>query len=548
MEVNCINKIELSKFPFKKIRPKQKQIINVMNENWDKYKFFICEIGTGLGKSGIAINICNSHKNGFIITSTKQLQDQYTKDFSKSQSLVSIKGRKNYKCSLNEGLNCETGYCAIKPKQLIKCKQQNLCTYYNLRNKAMKSQIMLTSYQYFLRSVDCGKWMKPRNVLIFDECHLLENQIIQWAEIKLSPRDLIKKYNIINNCDMEDFIQISIPPQLSGYKENERWLKCIYKLVFVRRTEKFNEIKSILGINENDPDKLNDEQLDNIFETHKDYYELDKLYKKLDVFLTNMKINNWIIEPWEDGLQLIPITVIDLFNKYIKSMAVDKIVFMSATILDLSKFRQTFGLSKDETFLIKAESEFDPNKSPIYYKPVCKMNYNEINNNLDKITFAVNEILNNHPNEKGIIHTGNTTISKYLKDNINSDRLLVRYDNIINNDIIYEHNNSNKPTVLVSSSLSEGVDLKDDLSRFQIIIKMPWKSLTDKRIKEKIKTDNDWYTVDMFKTLIQQCGRSTRNKDDHSITYILDSSFKWWVLSNKRKGWFTSQFLQRIKW
>ena len=61
--------------------------------------------------------------------------------------------------------------------------------------------------------------------------------------------------------------------------------------------------------------------------------------------------------------------------------------------------------------------------------------------------------------------------------------------------------------------MAEGVDLKDDLSRFQIVIKMPFDSLADPRIKKLTEMNSNWYSCEMMKKFIQQCGRSTRNKD-----------------------------------
>ena len=48
-----------------------------------------------------------------------------------------------------------------------------------------------------------------------------------------------------------------------------------------------------------------------------------------------------------------------------------------------------------------------------------------------------------------------------------------------------EHLVSKDPTILVSPSLMEGIDLVDDLSRFQIIVKVPYASLGDKHVKKK---------------------------------------------------------------
>lgn len=323
----------------------------------------------------------------------------------------------------------------------------------------------------------------------------------------------------------------------------------ILKLVEARRIDKFEEVKLLLGDavgDLNDMDSLTDEQLDLISGEHKEYYELDKFYHKLKVFLQS-DMDKWLIDPIKGGLILTPLEITDIFKNMINKMATDKIIFMSATILDIEGFINILGLSKDDVHVIRADSNFNPEKSPIIFEPTCKMNYQSLQNkeNLEKIKNKVIEILNKHQNEKGIIHTGNQTISRYIMDNIFDERLLVRLDDITNMDIIKQHQNSKEPTVLVSSSLSEGVDLKGDLSRFQIIIKLPFLSLADQRVKIKSQ-QNDWYLCQMFRKFVQQCGRSTRNEEDYSVTYVLDSTFKYWYSKVKGKKWFSKKFMQRI--
>jgi Rad3-related DNA helicase len=70
-----------------------------------------------------------------------------------------------------------------------------------------------------------------------------------------------------------------------------------------------------------------------------------------------------------------------------------------------------------------------------------------------------------------------------------------------------------------------GVDLKDDLSRFQIIIKIPFPYLGSEKIKMRQKTNKDWYSWKTIVDLIQMYGRSIRSHEDYAETYILDSSF-----------------------
>ena len=75
---------------------------------------------------------------------------------------------------------------------------------------------------------------------------------------------------------------------------------------------------------------------------------------------------------------------------------------------------------------------------------------------------------------------------EFIKENIDDDRLL-SHDSKNRNYILEEHLKGNRPTVLLSPSMEEGVDLKNELSRFQIICKIPYPYLGDKLVKQRMK-------------------------------------------------------------
>jgi Rad3-related DNA helicase len=251
--------LDLTKFPYQEIRSGQSEVLKKLSDNWNKYRFFVLELPTGFGKSAVAKTICSSFKNAFLVTATKQLQDQYIADFPDG-SMKSIKGRANYQCDYNLRLNCEIGPCMVNKALLNECKRNNNCPYYNARNKALNANVALTSYQYFLRSTECGNFWKPRNVLILDECHLLEQQVTQWAGIFLSPRDLHVKYGLFENVEFDKFVVLSVPPEESGYKNNKQWLGNIWDLVVKKRDDLFKEMEISLGGKK--PDDLTEEELE----------------------------------------------------------------------------------------------------------------------------------------------------------------------------------------------------------------------------------------------------------------------------------------------
>ena len=160
-----------------------------------------------------------------------------------------------------------------------------------------------------------------------------------------------------------------------------------------------------------------------------------------------------------------------------------------------------------------------------------------------KISRAVDDLMALHRNHKGIIHTTSYKQLNFIKENIsqaNKRRLLETDPEIPREEVISEHANSIKPTVLISPSLHLGLDLKDDLSRFQIITKVPYPDLGDRWINEKRKIYEQWYIWQTALRLVQAYGRSIRSKEDWAKTYVLDSAFLHFVRKNKNilPNWF----------
>jgi hypothetical protein len=164
-----------------------------------------------------------------------------------------------------------------------------------------------------------------------------------------------------------------------------------------------------------------------------------------------------------------------------------------------------------------------------------------------KISRAIDDLMTLHRNHKGIIHTTSYKQLNFIKENIsqtNKRRLLMTDPDVPRDEVISEHTNSIKPTVLISPSLHLGLDLKDDLSRFQIITKVPYPDLGDRWINEKRKIYEQWYIWQTPLRLVQAYGRSIRSKEDWAKTYVLDSAFGLFV---KNKSILPHWFIQAIQ-
>lgn len=173
-----------------------------------------------------------------------------------------------------------------------------------------------------------------------------------------------------------------------------------------------------------------------------------------------------------------------------------------------------------------------------------------MNESLPNIVKVLDNLLSVHKNDKGIIHTTSYSQVQFIKNNLsktNLARLIETNPKFDRNEMILKHSESKKPTVLISPSMFLGVDLKDDLSRFQVIVKVPYPDLTDKKVSVLKQRNPKWYEWNTILRLIQAYGRSVRNSEDYANTYILDSSVSYLLKNGKDMvpKWFSEAIISR---
>ena len=137
----------------------------------------------------------------------------------------------------------------------------------------------------------------------------------------------------------------------------------------------------------------------------------------------------------------------------------------------------------------------------------------------------------------------NFRIVRYIEENLHSTRLLIQTPEN-REEILRFHETTSEPTILVSPSMTEGVDLKDELSRFQVFCKIPFPSMNDWS-KKRMEKDPDWYSFCTVRTMVQAHGRSIRSETDWATSYILDECAGPFVRRSRRL--FPRGFLAAIQ-
>lgn len=529
-----------SLFPYKKARDQQVDAIDKILSSLSQKRFFALEAGTGVGKSAIGYTVAkkileNSPPEGFekgaiFVTTQKILQDQYEKDFS-SFGMKSLKSSSNYSCNFKRFKNCAEGQSELQATEKESRQWKTCtfnCTYKNAKQAFLESNLSVTNFAYLMTEANYSGKIKPRQVLIIDEAHNVETELSKFIEVSVSDRFVTKILKI-------DF------PKVSTHHQAFMWIKDVYypKLVtycnhIEKMMEKFQGLKS----------KLEE------FTSLSRQLKMTKSHrKKIQQFLEVHEKDNWVFDRVDDSFKKTskitfkPIDVAKFSEQYLFRLGY-KVIFMSATLLSSDKFFESLGIDLKDSDSLSMPSPFPTSNRPILHVPMGKMTAKEIDRTLPTLCAAIEKILEQHKDEKGIIHTHSYKISNFLKKNLKSRRLL--FPDASNRDkMLKKHKNSKEPSVLVSPSMTEGVDLEGDFSRFQVICKVPYPYLGDKLVKKRMNKWKWWYSFQTAKCLIQSIGRSIRSSDDKAVTYILDSD--WSRFFSYNKNLFPKDFSNCIK-
>ena len=539
-----MNNYDIKKyFPYDSIREQQRNIINFALDNFLKKnkKFVIVEAGTGIGKSAIGVTVANylidhltdetmNKKGAYYLTTQKVLQQQYIKDFATLDyvKMKSLQSASNYRCKYYTNQTCAESLPELKVSKddsFKMCCAIN-CNYSNAKKEFDESNNGVTNFSYFLTEKNYSGKLSNKQIMVIDECHNVETELSKFVEMTFT------------QYFAEKILKLKVP-ELKTQFQVLKWIKENYLPALVKTRDKMEKMIESTGIKD---------RITEFVMLEKKWKMVDGHLQKIQKFFTIYSKDNWIMNivktdrknytKWEFK----PIDVSPYTNEVLFSKA-DKILMMSATIINRDAFCEVLGIKKEECAFISVPSPFPIQNRPILFSGVGSMSLNNIDASLPRIAVAIQTILQNHKNQKGIIHCHNYKIAKYLKEKLKTKRLLTHTaedrEKVLNRHIFEK-----APTVLLSPSMQEGVDLKGKASEFQILCKVPYPYLGDKLVKKRMYKWSWWYPLQTVKVVIQSVGRSIRSADDKAVTYILDSD--WSKFYGKNKDIFPIDFRKAI--
>lgn len=501
-------------FPLKEPRPEQVRALDWACEQIEKgERRLILEAGTGVGKSAIAVCLAGwiedrermdgteCSPGATVLTSQKLLQDQYIRDFAHARD---IRASANFQCTGPvEGSCGETArlkkVAGPELKEKLRCYG---CPYRQAKDDFVASSLGVTNYSYSIsESVYAGE-LPIRRLFVLDEAHNVEDEVRRWTTVEVDDTEAHEMDLDLPEEGRDDAVGWLLGPFREKIRVNLETLGLKIKMKL--ETARPNRgLKSLAEKND---------ALD------KRLCQINRLESKGGKLLVSYHDDP---NRHRRSIRFQPSEVGELIEETLYSRAT-AVILMSATLLDRKVFSQSVGLPNAPYLSIP--STFDPKNFGLTFRPVGRMIRRDIDRTMKKMPGAIDRILRENLGHKGLIHTTNYRITRELGAALQGkwkDRILVQENAISRKEIIDEHIRSRRPTVLLSPSMMEGLDLRDDLARFQVICKVPYPDMSDPLVGVKPRSWYNWRTV---RSIVQSVGRGVRSADDWAKTYILDEA------------------------
>lgn len=531
-------------FPHESYREGQEEALEEIAEAFvEGHKYVVLDAPTGAGKSAINTAFARGFAESYYTTPQNALVDQIEEDDVIGKHYAILKGKKHYRCqnedckdggkgphNADECLNnednrgekdkwcCDTRFITEfindseektyhdKGELNMAAHRDTTCPYPRSLWSALQSSNLLTNTWLF--SIAPFFWR--RDLAVIDESHNLEEIIFNFVDISITVNTVPFYSEIANELPQED------PEELEQFVVNDLREICQQKLKQYRDAE-----------DQADQDVGSEEAEDISYE--EEIEDIEDLQDKIDL-VEEIDEQFVIDEPKNvEGVVLKPLYAKDYFQKKIKPRA-ERFLLSSATFTKAKESLGNLGVDSSDIKVVSMESNFPVENRRIYIDPVTNLKSSELEDgDYEDVARKILELMKKYRFSKGIAHCVSydrlNIIYDYLEEFGVADRVLKHESSDEGQRKVEKLKESDKPYLLLSVGLEEGISLEDDTAQYNILVKTPNK-YGDARVSYRIQENDewDWYYRQTAVKASQAYGRTTRSKKDESDTYILDKN------------------------
>ncbi len=450
---------------------------------------------TGTGKSILAMLMARQNGSTAIATSTINLQEQYAKEFN----IPSITGRSNWNCDLTK-VTADKALCtSLISATDCPIYKKGECDYYTQRDVGVKANAVVTNFQFWLNSTTLGG-----HRTIIDEAHLMEKELRSFQTLRNIP------------ILADGTLAYVLKRQLSGLakfpSDDDRtaWAKILQA--------SYAELADNRGslITQADTMRITGEITEDVSpELESISTQLRLIARQLSrLSLAGSLLDYPHIKDIVDGRFLTMEPLVGLMNVVPQMM-------MSATLVDPS-------LTDNGAYLcLELPSTFPKENRPVISFDTVRLSKASGDAGIKKLAWKLDQLMLKHSEEKGIVHCVSYSLADALKQASAYPSLIITHQPGGRDEAIQRFKEAPMGRVLLSPSITQGVDLPYDLCRWQLIAKVPFVNLGDRVERARMEQLPDLADLDVARQLVQMSGRGMRAEDDKCVTYIADGNFRW---------------------
>lgn len=237
----------------------------------------------------------------------------------------------------------------------------------------------------------------------------------------------------------------------------------------------------------------------------------------------------------EECLKMIPLDV-SMESPIFWPSKTKKIILMSATIGEEDV--KSMGLGNRRVLYIDVDSPIPEERRPIRFVPVADMSRRLQPESIPEIADALLNIASQNPG-KGMIHA-TYDVAQKLRPFLRDNPRFMFHTNTTKKDVYDAFMEDTTDRILVGSGMYEGIDLKFDAAKWQVLTKCPYPSLMSPAYRFLAREKPERYLWEVTKDVLQASGRICRDPEDYGVTYLIDIAFERWYTKAKDTlpAWF----------
>jgi len=421
------------------------------------------------------------------------------------------------------------------------CEFVEECPYGMARRDAMRAPVGVLNTSYLLAEANGPGVFSGRDLVVADECDMLEDELLSYVELKV-PGRFVADHGL------------TVPKKGSHMATIRAWLG--EEALNVAESQ----VKKLAGGGD--------------VERRREHERMSRLAENIARVVG--REDGWVRDNDEEersagqhggsaggsGLVLKPVSVEDLADKYLWRHG-KRWLCMTGTLVSAEMEAEALGLEVEGREIpwakVTAPMLFDRKHRPVVFAPVALMTRKgQEAGSMDKLLRGVERVVEKHPGVNVLVHTHTYKLAKEVSEYLRKctvatgGRSVVTYSDSWGRDDalgVFKAAARNKGAILVASSMDRGVDLPGDLCRVQVICKVPMASLGSRQVSERLRsrTGELWYLAKTVRTIMQMCGRAVRGQEDYAVTYVLDEHFGKTLKDGKKMGLWPEWWLEGLE-